>query len=267
VGAAEAKAALARAYAAGEEPRLVSVASSGRDEIWALGDVAFVLPVIPSDAPPELEYSLRLRREACLTGKCDQCNAAFGVQSSKKIGRGNLSEAFMPHRRNCPAHDDNVRPLLDSYYEEQEGKSLAEALQEASSRTKIKIEELLPASRVTVENTEERQEWAEALIDKLLQEGDRCDHLKVRPAQTWNILLGTSKFQCDECYAYLQASVARGEWRLPFIEDNTCDHCRRYSSSLGPLVIRVSNFVLRGGVCRRCSTQLAPSASRGGELS
>jgi hypothetical protein len=73
---AEAKATMARAYASGEVSKLDSVSPDGMNEIWTLGGVLFLLPAIPADAPPEVEYALSLRRDASLSGQCDMCGAA-----------------------------------------------------------------------------------------------------------------------------------------------------------------------------------------------
>lgn len=88
---AEAKAAMARAYASGEVPKLDSVSPDGLNETWTLGNVLFLLPVVPPDAPPELEYALRLRRDASLSGTCDECGAAFNVKPWEDEGASSLS--------------------------------------------------------------------------------------------------------------------------------------------------------------------------------
>jgi hypothetical protein len=46
-----AKAALARAFSEGHSPAFVPITPSGQSELWQLGDVAFVVPVVPNDAP------------------------------------------------------------------------------------------------------------------------------------------------------------------------------------------------------------------------
>ena len=43
---AEQKALLARAYASGETPQLDSVSPDGINEIWKLGDILFLLPLV-----------------------------------------------------------------------------------------------------------------------------------------------------------------------------------------------------------------------------
>lgn len=225
--------------------------------MWMLGNVAFVLPVIPPDASPELEYALRLRRETSLTGKCDQCGAAVGWKPGVALDGTTIAEAYIPHRRNCPAHDMNTEPLLRSYYEEQDNKPFGKALSDASARTKEKLEKRL-LDPVLIKGNETEESWAEGLLDGLLEKRDQCEHLKTRPAQTWNILLGTTKFQCDECWAYFQASIANGTFRMSTVEEHTCDRCRRYVASLSPLVVRISNFVLHGGLCVKCAREMAP---------
>lgn len=66
VTTADVKGALAAAYASGQRPKFVAVAPDRRGEMWGLATVAFIVPIVPSDAPPELEYALRLRHEAFL---------------------------------------------------------------------------------------------------------------------------------------------------------------------------------------------------------
>src|SRR5262249_36587436 len=151
-----------------------------------------------------------------------------------------------------------------SYYDDQATRLFDDSLRVASKNTKQKLEALLP-DRIAVEEKEEHIAWANRLVEDLLDKDERCGHLRTRPAQTWNVLLGTSMFHCDQCWAYFQASVANGLFRLSAIEEFTCDRCQRYSTSLVPLVVRVSNFALRGGVCKRCSGELMPEHSGQGE--
>src|SRR5580693_2524107 len=108
---------MARAYTSGEAPTLDSVSPDGMNELWKLGDVLFLLPVIPPDAPPEVEYALRLRRDASLSGQCEMCGAAFGVQLVEDFGSGSISAGLFPHRGNCLAADENIFPLVASFYE------------------------------------------------------------------------------------------------------------------------------------------------------
>lgn len=264
MGIGDAKAQLARAYAAGEQPKLVAVMPAGRDEAWMLGGVLFLLPVVPNDAPPELEYALRLRRDASLTGTCENCGASFGIREGFPLeGSLRAMQAVVPHRGNCPAADGNVAPLHGAYYKSKDEMTWSENIDAASRRTKEKLEEALK-NAVTVEQTYEAEEWAKGVLDKNLKLGKRCAHLGAQPAQTWNVLLDDGTFKCDECWAYLEREIVSGRFRLPLIDEFTCDKCRRYSSSLSPLVLRISNFVLRGGICRRCAGSLqVPRQAKG----
>lgn len=107
---AEARAIMARAYASGETPKLDSVSPDGINEIWILGGVLFFLPLIPDDAPPEVEYALLLRREATFTGHCDMCGAAFDVEPVEDLEANRLSAGVFWHRGNCLAVDENIIP-------------------------------------------------------------------------------------------------------------------------------------------------------------
>ena len=255
----DAKAALARAYAASEQPQLAAVLPTGRDEIWTLGGVAFILPIVPSDASPELEYALRLRRDASLVGECENCRASFGIHKAhtSEVALGTI-EGIIPHRGNCPAADENVAPLLDAHYEALDAATWSETITAASKRTKEKIDAENTRS-ILIPETPGTTEWAKEVLDKHLELQKRCMHLRTRPAQTWNVLLDDGSFKCDECWAYFEAEIASGRFQLGLIEEFTCDRCRRYSNSLQSLVLRISNFVLRGGLCQRCTKEIQVS--------
>jgi len=247
------KAALARAYSNGAEPTYVSIAPNGRDEMWAIGDMAFVVPVVPSDAPLELKFALRVRRNALLTGHCDECGAIVGTNFEAKLAEINIAGSLIPHRRNCPAADHLVRPQLEQYYASRSDESLVDALEVASQKTRNELEQQL-TSRIELPK-DTYGAWAQDLIDRKSngEVVEMCDHLKVDLAQTWTMLLGLDKWHCDECWAYLQHEILERRFQLPMLEEHTCDYCSRYVADLQPLVVRVNNFVMRGGMCRRCA--------------
>jgi hypothetical protein len=122
MGMSELKAALADAYANGDEPKFVSVADNG-DELWSMGGAMFVLPAVPAGAPPELEYALRVRRDAVLSGTCEECNASLDAGPFGQLEGVEAVAAIIPHRRNCPASDGNLLPQLRRFRENRESTS------------------------------------------------------------------------------------------------------------------------------------------------
>jgi hypothetical protein len=253
----DAKASMARAYASGKPPKLLSIDASGTDELWAIGDVAFVLPAVPPDAPPLLEYALRLRREATLTGACDQCGTNLRIEPIETNGLPNVSASVLPHRSNCPAADENILPLLDAYSKEHSIQSSKEALTAASRRTKERLNSVLK-NRTDVKLTGEVEQKANKLLDEKLEAtaGKACGHLKSRPAQTWNLYLWDDTWRCDECSLRFSESVRSGAFRLDPIEDLSCDYCHRYSpNTLTPTVTRIGIHVMQGAICRRCARE------------
>ncbi len=252
---AEAKAAMARAYTSGEAPTLDSVSPDGMTELWKLGDALFLLPVIPPDAPPEVEYALRLRRDASLSGQCDMCGASFSVQPSEDFGTGSVSAGLFPHRGNCLAADENIFPLVTSFYEKRDKVTHSEAFEAASRRTKEKILSALP-NRTEISATDGMKErFLGHLDEKLASAKGRCPHLTSNPAQTWNIFMWNDRWRCDECHLRFATDCQRQSPLAP-IEDLSCDYCRRYSPTyLKPTVSRVGTFLLYGAACRRCARE------------
>jgi hypothetical protein len=253
VSVVDAKAAMARAYASGATPALDSVSPDGLNEIWKLGNSLFLLPAIPPDAPPELEYALRLRRDASLSGQCDGCGAAFDVESSDNMPASNVSSGLFPHRNNCLAADENIGPLLRLHYKSRRTSSLDEQLVAASRKTRAELEANLP-NRTDVRSTEEVNDQFTGLLDeKIATARSRCGHLDASPVQTWNIFLWNHTWRCDECM-FRFAMEHRDRPLLSPLEENTCDYCRRYSPIyLRPTISRISTFVLYGSACRRCA--------------
>jgi hypothetical protein len=254
-----AKAAMARAYASGQKPKLIEVSPSGDNELWSLDRVLFLLPVIPPGASPELEYALRLRRDASLAGCCDQCGATFTIDSVAGQEDPDVSAAFFPHRSNCLAADDNIIPLLEEHYNKHHSDDTEEILQAASRRTKEKLRDSLRDRRVDIRVTEELQARMEKVLDDKLAAtaGRFCGHLKYNSAQTWNICLWDDFWRCDECHLRFAMTVQAGAFRLSADEEDTCDFCRRFAPmSLQPTVVRINLWVLYCAACRRCAKEL-----------
>jgi len=255
---AEAKAAMARAYANGEVPKLESVSPDGMNEIWTLDGVLFLLPAIPPDAPPEFEYALRLRRDASLSGQCDVCGAAFNVQPVDGFEDSNVSSSVFPHRGNCLAADGNIYPLMSAYYEKRNKTGRKETLAAASRRTKEKVLAAVPdRDRVDILVTESiRERFLGYLDEKIATAKGRCPHLQSNPAQTWHIAMWDDTWRCDECTVRF-AMANRQRPLLSPIEEHSCDYCRRYSPTyLQQTLTRVSTFLLYGAACRRCAREL-----------
>ncbi|MEU3568326.1 hypothetical protein AB0E96_07835 [Kitasatospora sp. NPDC036755] len=252
---ADFKAQMAGVYAQGTEPRLLSVLPTGRDEMWAVGNAMFIIPVVPPDAPPLLEYALRLRREATFTGKCGECNATFGIGAFGNLEEISFSAAKFPHRRNCPAADDNVLPNLQQHYDDLSRRTIGETLNAINSSTRKKVEERV-VNRVDVKGRK-FEAWARSILDKrLTAEAPRCGHLETLAAQTWNLLIGDTEWRCDQCYAYLRQSALDGKFKLGDEEEFTCDYCRNPTDRFEPIAIRINHFFMTGAVCPTCAKML-----------
>ncbi|MFE7129760.1 hypothetical protein ACFVIM_02770 [Streptomyces sp. NPDC057638] len=252
---ADYRAGLANAYSQGDEPRLVRVISGGHDEVWAVGNSMFIIPAVPADAPPLLEYAIRLRREATLTGKCSECSATVGLGAFGQLVELPINEARVPHRRNCPASDENLKRQLSAHRSRSSQRTVMEAFEAASANTRSKIFES-PSNKIQVTNPK-FERWAKDLLDAKLS-SDRCEHLASGPAQTWNSYVASSEWRCDQCFAYLQASIVEGGPLFDATEERTCDHCRQFADVLEPVIIRIDHFVMIGGVCANCAKKFNP---------
>ncbi|MFJ8502497.1 hypothetical protein [Streptomyces avermitilis] len=254
MGEAESKAALAGVYSQGKEPRLISVSDSGLDEAWAIGETLFIVPAIPPDAPPLLEYALRVRREATFTGRCSDCGATVGLLTFVNSANPPLNHSSIPHRNNCPALDENLTPLLLEHYKQRAGQTLEQQLQSATKQTRLKAEATPKDKRIPIKNAK-FEKWATKFIDDRLKDAPACGHLKADFAQTWNMSTGDRTWKCNECFAYYQESVRKGEAPLSYQEEYTCDRCRKFSPPLEPMMIRVDNFFIVGAMCSACSAE------------
>ncbi len=87
------------------------------------GRAAYVLPVIPEDASPEIREGLARRRLAALTGECP-CGAdspELSRQQRRARARNRakqaatLTRAAFAHEPDCPAIDTNLVPLLQAW--------------------------------------------------------------------------------------------------------------------------------------------------------
>ncbi|MFI5862100.1 hypothetical protein [Streptomyces sp. NPDC051546] len=253
MGEAESKAALAGVYSQGKEPRLVSVSDTGFDEAWAIGNTLFIIPAIPTGAPALLEYALRVRREATFTGNCSVCGATVGTLT---FGRGNMpfSHSSIPHRNNCPALDANITPQLVEHYRDRSGQTLEQQLKSATMQTRLKMQSMPEENRIPIKNAGFGK-WASEFIDARLKDSSACGHLKGDVAQTWNMSTGDRSWKCNECFAYYQELVRKGEALLSYEEEHTCDHCRLFAPPLETVMIRVDNFYIVGGMCSQCSAE------------
>lgn len=263
MGEAESKAALAGIYSQGKEPRLISVSDSGLDEAWAVGDALFIVPAIPPGASALLEYGLRVRREATFTGECSVCGAIVNLGTFGHSAKIPLTHSSIPHRNNCPALDENVTPLLRAHYEEQASRTMEQQLQRATIETRSKIDIAPKDRRLSIKNSA-FEKWATDFVHARLDDSPACGHLKANVAQTWNMITGDRSWKCNECYAYYQEDVRKGEAPLSYQEEHTCDHCRKFAPPLEPMLIRIDNFFVMGGLCSACSakSQQAPTSSR-----
>jgi hypothetical protein len=101
--------------------------------------------------------------------------------------------------------------------------------------------------------------WAEALIDQMMARGTTaCIHVKRRPTQPIFATAWERIWRCRRCeerhsrrgVEQLRAGSYHG---LGFVEEHTCDRCRRYASELMPLVVRTGFMVLYAAICPRCA--------------
>lgn len=254
MGEAESKAALASVYSQGKEPRLMSVSDDGLDEAWAIGHTLFIVPAIPTGAPPLLEYALRVRRDATFTGICSDCNATVGTLTFGAASTTPLNHSSIPHRNNCPALDANITPQLRQHYKDRSSQTLKQQLHSATKQTRLKLQSMPRENRIPIKNAK-FEKWASDFIDARLKDSSACGHLKGDVAQTWNMLTGNRAWKCDECFAYYQDSIRKGEVPLSLEEEHTCDRCRKFAPPLEPMMIRVDNFYVVGGMCSSCSTE------------
>lgn len=90
--------------------------------------VAYVLPVIPEDADPEIREGLARRRLAALTGQCP-CGADSPTltrqqrraQERRQAKAANtILRAAFEHENDCPAVDDNLIPHLRAWANSQD---------------------------------------------------------------------------------------------------------------------------------------------------
>jgi hypothetical protein len=85
-----------------EQPaRFVGVTEGG--EMWVRGRVAFVVPVIPDGAAPELKDAIERRRRASLTGHC-LCG-----ERVRFTGGGRM---ILRHEVGCNASDQGLARLV-----------------------------------------------------------------------------------------------------------------------------------------------------------
>lgn len=260
---ADAKADLYAAYARGETPAFRGAMPHGLDEAWALGDVLVVLPAVPPNCSPELEFALRLRRGAILTGRCEKCEAVPTLgRKDADLGVPAL-EALFRHRRHCPARDENVKALLASYHGERAAEDTEE--KDFDWAQEINRAKVAPAKVDGIQMSSSRGKTAAVDVLSQLDPNDEnvrvCDHLHAHPMQPWNIFIAKRSWKCDQCWAYAVKDMMDGVRigkNLGPVEEFTCDLCRRYSpNTLVPLLMRIDIFVMHGAVCQRCQVKYA----------
>lgn len=222
-----------------------------------MGTCAIVMPVVPADAPPQLEYALRLRRDTMMSGSCERCGATPDVRPIEAGLDVPTVASFFPHKINCPAEDRNAGQMFREYWEWKGNQSLDDAFEATQAKTRERIAPLKANGTQMV--GAEAEQVAQAIAEKLLPEHGpvaTCGHLQADPMQIWNVQIAEGVWRCDECaMRHFERLQREGLWLGP-IEEFTCDLCRRYiSSELTPVVLRVDNLILRGGICTRCAGQ------------
>jgi hypothetical protein len=75
-------------------------------ELWRVGDVLHVVPILKDAYPDELKAAIDRRRRAAMTGKCD-CGSTWQV-----LRRGRVQ---MAHEDDCPAADAVLFAIGERY--------------------------------------------------------------------------------------------------------------------------------------------------------
>lgn len=261
---AEPKAMLVSAYQSGERPVFDSVLPGGRDEVWKLANLAVVMPAIPADAPPQLEFALRVRRETMTAGTCPQCGAVPDFESAVDFGDIPTLAAMFKHRVTCPGNDSSAKKMLDAYWEGRASKGLEQRVDEVTVQTRERVAAL--REHGTEMSTQDGQLLAKSILDGLLPgvgKGTVCAHIAEDPVRIWNCLIAVGAWKCDECWAYFGQEIQEG-FTLGDLEERTCDLCHRYAPrTMQPLMLRIDHFVMAGGACARCRARYAPSEMDG----
>lgn len=259
---ADVKASLASTYASGATPRLLAVLPDGKEEMWELGPHCVVVPVVPPDASAPLEYALRLRRDALFSGLCEGCGASPHTKVLAEIDQRPLVSQAFPHKATCPGSDKSTKRLLEQHWQTRKGSTADVALQGASQSAREWLLERVGTNGISMREAEGKP-IAEGFLDKLLTASSpRCPHLISNPAQIWYVLIAEGAWRCRQCCAYFAEKIRQG-YRLPHIEDHTCDLCRRYAPrTIEPLMIRIGPFIMHGGTCARCTKLFATTDER-----
>lgn len=84
-------------------------------DVPGVGRVAFVVPVISEDMPPQLKNALAARRLATIEGKCP-CGATLHLPNREQRRRAQRSgrqlSATVAHEPACDAADERITALL-----------------------------------------------------------------------------------------------------------------------------------------------------------
>lgn len=84
-------------------PQLERTTPDGDHEVWQVGPVTVLVPVVPTDAPTELQQALTVHRMAALTTDCPRCDN--DVRVSKAGGY------LVCHEPACPGDPDQLVQL------------------------------------------------------------------------------------------------------------------------------------------------------------
>ena len=140
-----------------------------------------------------------------------------------------------------------------TYLDRQSASSIEELYDAANKQTRERIEPWKQGASEIV--TLDGEALSYEILDRLMphNEGRTCPHLRENRMQTWTCLIAEGVWRCEQCWAYHQVNIARGQSGLTTLEEHTCDLCRRYApNSLSPLVLRINHCVMHGGACNRC---------------
>lgn len=256
-GKAEAMARLSAAYAAGGTPKFVRLLPTG-DELWGLNEVALVVPGVPPDCPPALEYALRLRRDTLISGTCPRCGAVptiqpppHGFEGSDDVG---IFGALFHHKVSCPGLDKTTERLLGAHRAALSERTAEEQFEVAQHATRERLAWMKDRPATDHLTSDHSLAFGGELLERLLTAASTCANLAADPVQQWNVLIAEGYWRCEVCLAYRFSEIKSGQGQdLGFPEEFCCDVCRRFApNTLQPLVLRMDIFVMTGAMCGRC---------------
>ncbi|MGC9381580.1 hypothetical protein [Streptomyces sp. MH13] len=84
-------------------PQLERTTPDGDHEVWQVGPATVLVPVVPTDAPTELQQAITVHRMAALTTDCPRCDNDVRVTLDGQV--------FTRHKAACPGDPDRLVQL------------------------------------------------------------------------------------------------------------------------------------------------------------